>query len=479
MSTWEQIGISSYGVEDLTPESRDNLLASRGAAADEPLLLNPEMLGELVNYLPDAEAPDPRSSRYAEVRHALIDGASVYRTADGATVAVLSLPAERFARKRIAAFGEGDLAGISTLGSELDDAAYALSADVPLASARAAEACDRAAAAVQAFLATPRRALCFDLGDFAESVSGVNTLAGLIELLRSLLLAAGRANVALGAATVGGYDLGGVDEAVDLWKAASCPAARSLAENLSRLLSRTEGQEGRAGIEIPPSTAYDTSWIEACSRIGQRALRWAYDESGAALNFAGVVGTVWPGPALYGYDDWEADPVAARELCAALGRDEDPCPPILCGTHEATISEGLAVPVPEELLKGSGRLFVTESVVEPGALFCQAATRRMDKVAQLIRDEQALEGYPWEHADDFEEEFFLYALGDEVEVVDGALPLRELSRTPDWAQPGAEVVLIGAGDHFEVAAAGPQHEAFMEELDIEMSQLFESIMDDT
>lgn len=171
-------------------------------------------------------------------------------------------------------------------------------------------------------------------------------------------------------------------------------------------------------------------------------------------DFAGGAEASWPGPALYGHDDWEANPVAARELCDALGRDENRRRPILCGTHEASVSENLAVPVPAELLKGARRLYVTESETVPGALFCQAASLRMDKVAELIKAEQTLEGYPWKYADEFEEEFSLYAFSKEVEIVDGMLPLRETSLMPDWARPGAKVVLLGVGDHFEIADTG-------------------------
>ncbi|MDO4850167.1 MAG: hypothetical protein Q4B45_10425 [Coriobacteriia bacterium] len=164
-------------------------------------------------------------------------------------------------------------------------------------------------------------------------------------------------------------------------------------------------------------------------------------------------GVLWPRSVPRGSDDCAMDPVAARELRDALGRDEvgSPWAPVLCGMFEATVSEDLAVPVPEELLKGATRLYVTESETGPGFLFCQAAPRRMGEVARLIKAEQALEGYPWDYADDFEQEFRLYALGNEVEVVDGVLSLRETSAVPGWVRPGAEVVLLGAGDHFEIA----------------------------
>lgn len=168
-------------------------------------------------------------------------------------------------------------------------------------------------------------------------------------------------------------------------------------------------------------------------------------------------------------------PPAARELCSALSRDGGSWPPtILYGTYEATISEDLAVPVPTELLKGSERLFVTESEAEPGTLFCQATSWHMSKVAKLIKAEQTLDGYPWDCGGDFEEEFLFYAFGDEIGVVDGSLPLEELSWAPGWAQPGADVLFIGADDHFEIVGAR-RHAERLKEDDAEISSFLERL----
>lgn len=469
MGIWKRTGFSSYGLEDLTPESRENLSASHGLGADEPLLLNPDMLDELVRCLLDTEAPSPGDARYADLRRTLLDDSSAYETVNGETAVALSGPDERFVREMVAAFREEDRAEMQALYLRLTDFALPLAPDELLASPPAAEACDRAAADVEAFLAKPHRMLHFGLDDLTLSTDGTYVLIRIIELLRCLLIAAGRANGMLGDATVGLRSFQGVDDAVSLWRTSDCPAARSLAESLSQLLSRTEGLSGHARTEIPPATPADASWIEACSQVGQEALRWALDKSGATLNFAPAVGTVWPGPALYGYDDEGACPPAARELCSALSRDGGSWPPtILYGTYVATISEGLAVPVPTELLKGSERLFVTESEAEPGALFCQAASWHMSKVAQLIKAEQTLDGYPWDCEGDFEEEFLFYAFGDEIGVVDGSLPLGELSWAPGWAQPGVDVVLIGADDHFEIVGAR-RHAGRLKEDDAEIS----------
>ena len=44
MGIWKRTGFSSYGLEDLTPESRKTLSGSHGLDVCEPLLLNPDML---------------------------------------------------------------------------------------------------------------------------------------------------------------------------------------------------------------------------------------------------------------------------------------------------------------------------------------------------------------------------------------------------------------------------------------------------
>lgn len=472
MGIWKRMGFSSYGLEDLSPESRKNLSESHGLGADEPLLLNPDMMDELVRYLLGTDVPSPGDARYADLRRTLLDDSSTYETVNGETVVALSEPAERFVREMTAAFREEDRAEMQALYLKLTDYALPLAPDELLISPLAAKACDLAAADVEAFLAKPHRMSHFGLDDLTLSMDGTYVLIRLIELLRCLLIAAGRANGMLGNATVGLHSFQGVDDAVSLWRTSDCPAARSLAESLSQLLSRTEGLSEHARAKIPPATPADASWIETCSQIGQETLRWALDKSGAALNFAPAVGTVWPGPALYGYDDEGACPPAAHELCSALSRDGGSWPPtILYGTYGATISEGLAVAVPTELLKGSERLFVTESEAEPGALFCQATSWHMSKVAKLIKAEQTLDGYPWDCEDDFEEEFLFYAFGDEIGVVDGSLPLEELSWAPSWAQPGADVVFIGADDHFEIVGAR-RHAESLEGTDDDISGFF-------
>lgn len=335
MGIWKRTGFSSYGLEDLTPESRENLSESHGLGTDEPLLLNSDMLDELVRCLLDTEAPSPGDARYVDLRRTLLDDSSAYETANGETVVALSGPDERFVREMIVAFREEDRAEMQALYLRLTDYALPLAPDELLASPPAAEACDLAAADVEAFLAKPHRMSHFGLDDLTSSMDGTYVLIRLIELLRCLLIAAGRANGMLGDATVGLRSFQGVDDAVGLWRTSDCPAARSLAESLSQLSSRTEGLSEHARAEIPPATPADASWIEACSQIGQEALRWALNKSDVTLNFAPAVGTVWPGPALYGYDDEEACPPAARELCSALSRDGGSWPPtILYGTYE-------------------------------------------------------------------------------------------------------------------------------------------------
>ncbi|MGQ5426667.1 hypothetical protein ACULPM_06475 [Thermophilibacter sp. ZX-H3] len=385
-------------------------------------------------------------------------------------VVALAEPAERLVRKKTSEFMAQDRRELLALGSELDLASQTLSEDgaVLASPSSAAAAWARAAGAVESFLTSPRRARRFDLEDFFMSVDGIYDLAACVELLRRLLLAAGRSLNALGAATLGHHDFSGVGDAVALWEVSEGSAARRLASALARLMSRTPGLSGGGAKDALLPDSRDAYWIESCSQLGQDVLRWVYGRGKASLNFAGIVGVAWPGPAIYGYDDGEEEPEMACELCAALESGRRPEHPLLLGTHEATISQDLVVPIPEDLLEGARHLFITQGAEEPGALFCQTPSRHFARLAQLISSEQELVGYPWDFiesgvsaapgnvpenlASSFEEEFALCASGEEVPVKGGGLPLRE-TVVCDWAKPGAPVVILGLGDRFVVASA--------------------------
>ena len=482
MSTWRKIGIVEIGSDSIDAKTLRYLIASRSPETGAPLFLDPSALNEFASYLFNLESPKCEGPGYIKFRNVLLASASKYETADGNGVVVLDEPAETFAREKRSEFMEEDRRELLSLGSELNLAAQALSEDGAISAGASSVTASTAHAvgAMESFLAAPRRRIRFDLEDFFRSADGICGLAGCIELLRRLLLAAGRAHDALGAATIGRHNFASVDDAVLLWKVAEGAAAKRLTNALVRLMSRTprlSGREETVGFSPEPG---DTTWIESCSRVGQEALRWAYDHGDAAVSFASAVGAVWPGPASYGYDNGEENLRRAWELCAALARREDPEIPLLYGTHEAVVSRDLVVPITERLLEGARCLYVTESAEEPGALFCQTPPRRFARLAQLIVSEQELRGHPWnsiqngetDFANDFEDEFALHTSGEEVAVVDGGLSLRELEAC-EWARSGASVVLLGVGDHFKIAEA-ERHASYEDKVDIELSELLDT-----
>lgn len=470
VSIWGKIGIARANVDDLDDDARELLLGSRGPEAGTPLILEPGSLDNLVAYLIELESPRRGDPGCTKFRNALLSSATELETRGGERVVVLAEPAEIFVRQKTSEFMDQDRHDLRGLGAELDLALQTLSTDgALLESATSATASwARAASAVETFLASPRRARRLDLEDFFVSVDGIYDLSSCVELLRRLLFAAGRARGALGAATLGHHDFSGVGDAVALWEVSEGSAARRLARALALLASRTPGISEREQNDTLRPDPGDASWIEPCSQLGQHVLRWVYGRGQAALNFAGIVGVSWPGPAIYGYDDGEEEPGSACELCAALEGGRGPEHPLLIGRHEETVSQDLVIPIPGDFLEGAGYLFVTQSTEDPDALSCQTPARHFARLAQLISSEQEFGGYPWEFienggssapgsvpddfASDFEEEFALCASGEKIAVEGGRLPLREVG-TCGWAKSGTPVVIIGLGDHFEIADA--------------------------
>lgn len=175
-----------------------------------------------MSYLFNLESPKCGGPGYIRFRNVFLSSAWSYDTTNGNSVIVLEEPFERFAREKISEFMEEDRRELLSLGSELNHGAQALSEDgaTPTSATSVTTSAARAAGAMESFLAVPRRRSRFDLEDFFRSTDGVYALAGCIELLRRLLLAAGRAHDALGAATIGHHDFKSADDAVSLWKVA-------------------------------------------------------------------------------------------------------------------------------------------------------------------------------------------------------------------------------------------------------------------
>ena len=129
MGTWNRVGISPYRVEDLAPESREHLSASRSPEAVAPILLDPNSLDDLTSFLLDLESPRHNDPRYVKFRNVLLSSIWVYETTDGNRVAVLSEPVERFVRERISTIKDEDRGDLLALESELNRAIQTLSED--------------------------------------------------------------------------------------------------------------------------------------------------------------------------------------------------------------------------------------------------------------------------------------------------------------------------------------------------------------
>lgn len=330
MDIWRKIGIAEASVGDLGDEARGLLLGSRDPEAGTPLLLEPGSLEDLVVYLLELESPDRGGCGYAKLRNALLASAMELETAGGERVVALAEPVDRFVRERISGFMRQDRRDLLTLGSELGHASQTLSGDGHvLTSASSAEASwARAANAVGSFLARPRRAARFDLEDFFMSVDGICALANCVVLFRRLLLAAGLALDGLGRATLGApRHLG------HRWR-------RRPLEGIRRDCSAATGEVPcGAGVQDPGTVGTRGDWLRPSRNRGNRpdrvllAARAGRASMGvrpgqATMNFAGVVGVVWPGPGIYGYDDGEEEPGRARALCAAIESRRDPEHPI-------------------------------------------------------------------------------------------------------------------------------------------------------
>ena len=122
-------------------------------------------------------------------------------------------------------------------------------------------------------------------------------------------------------------------------------------------------------------------------------MAWALKQETATLNFA-AVGAAWPGPAVYGYDDGEEEPVASCELLAELSRGGKGPGDNLFGSDEVAVPEGLAVGVPSRLLEGDRRVYVARQFDEYGSyLLCAGESRRASLLAKLIVDEQGFESH--------------------------------------------------------------------------------------
>lgn len=193
-------------------------------------------------------------------------------------------------------------------------------------------------------------------------------------------------------------------------------------------------------------------------------MAWALKQEAATLNFT-AVGAAWPGPAVYGYDGGEEEPVAACELLAELSRGGKGPGDILFGSDEVAVPGDLAVGVPSSPLEGDRMVCVAGQFDEYGSyLLCAGESRRASLLAKLIVDEQGFEGCAGDFAGngetggvvddcsaDFDDTFALLAIeGDFIELDErGRLPLGDTGF--DGLEPSAHLSFGGDGETFFIA----------------------------
>lgn len=465
MGILSSIGITSYRFGDFTTGVYKDLASWRNLSSCDPYFIDPEMVEELASYLLDRAEPGPCTDRrYFQVRNALLLAARVFQTTDGKDIIVLNESTESSVRRRLEEFRKEDAQDLLTLGIPLANAL----ADVgKCGSVRevytvSLESWSKAAESLDEFLSKPRRSTRFGLDDMLGSLDGLHVLIEILELYRRLLLAAGRALDNLGASTIDHFDLLSMGSSVGIWRVAQGDSARRIGSALLELALHT-GEIDVAG-NLPEPAPGDGAWILPYSRLGQQVTEWALEHSESDLSFA-AVGAAWPGPAIYGYDDGEEDPMSACELLSELSRGGKGPSGILFGTDEVVVPEDLAVAVPSRFLEGDRAVYVAgQSDEHGGYLCCVGESRRMSLLAKLISDEQRLEGYAWGFAGgrestdvpddfsaDFDEEFAHLSIeGDLIELNErGLLPLAVTGL--DGLEPGAVLAIGGDGETFFIA----------------------------
>lgn len=467
MAIRASIGFAPYRPECLEPDDREALALWRGCDCGCPCFIDPSMLNELTSYLLDrAEPGSSNDRRFFLLRQQLVMSARAYRTVDGRDLLVLGNKAELSVLKRLADFDEEDRQDLRSLGLPFSQAMASVEKDGAPAEVTsvALSAWAKAADALNGFLSKPRRTTCFALDDMLESIDGLYALIDVLELYRRLLLAAGHAIDILGAATVGHYDFQGLEDAVDTWRVSQGEAARQIGLALNGLVLLTPGIDAEAGLHGP--IAKDGSWILSYSRLGQRIMEWVLRQERTSLNFA-AIGAAWPGPAIYGFDDGEEEPMAACVLLRELSGDTSIPAGMLYGTEDVVVAEDFTVTISERMLEGGRRLYLISRSDEYGSyLSCVGERRRVGMLAKLIADEQSMRAYAWDHArgnestassgtpecisDAFEEEFS--ALAVEAEAIDldvsGRLPLSGMAF--DGLEKGAKLAIVSEADVFHI-----------------------------
>lgn len=471
MSIRAKLGFTSNVIRDLEPDSVESIAEWYDVSKKSPMMLDLGLFDELASYLVDSEGPD-FSRQFREIRSALLSSGYVYKTTKGKDVFLPTEPAEGAICKRLDQLYQEDTDELRAMGGVFSSALAAVREDGHIAgvAAQALSAWSKAVDAIESFFAKPRLARRIDLEDMLMGVDRMYTLIDALELYRRLLLAAGVVYNELADATLGHLDFSGMEEAVCVWKVSEGKAARRLGAVLAGLADRTPELTLNLGLPEEVETG-DTSWIADYSRLGQAVMGWVLARDTVIQNFA-AVGPLWPGPAVYGGDDEEADARAACELCSFLSPGTHFIGPLLSGTEEVVVGDDLSIQFPLKYSDEGRRVYLSVASDECGTyLVGRSEERHFAELAKSIRSEVRLDSFAWseyidggeDDPDDiftFEGDFSLHAYYERaVDILDDCrISLSNLSL--DELRPGANLFVLGNADHFEIMGQEQRNKRF-------------------
>ena len=461
MNTRDKLGFTNYTTKDLEPEALEGISEWYDISKSELMMLDSSFIEELASYLIDSEETHP-DCRFTAMLRALLRSGYLCRALAGNDVYILTEKPGRAVSKRLMQLSEESDAELRELDDTLCDALLTVREDGRIDGpvSQALDAWSRAAGTFESFVTKPRHARRVDLEDMLLGLNAMNTLIDVLELFRRLLLAAGVAYDKLAAATLGYFDISGIGHAVDIWRVAEGRITRRLGTALSELAARTPGAE--PDCDFPEDVAVgNTAWIAAYSRLGQSVMGWALARDEVILNFV-AVGPLWPGPAVYGGDDEEANAYAACKLCSYLSSDARRVGKLLTGSEECIVKEDLTIQLSARFTDGEGSVYLSVATDEVGSyLVGRPAERHFSELARSIRSEMSLEPFAWFEylnggEDDpsdifsFEGSFSLYAYYEKETEVSAGGRVSLTGLFFDELRPGARLTVLGNGDHFEV-----------------------------
>lgn len=395
MSTRDKLGFTNYTAKDLEPDALESISEWYDISKGELMMLDPSLIEELASYLIDSEETYP-DCRFMTMLRVLFRSGYLCRTLDGNDVYILTEKTGRAVSKRLMQLLEEDDTELRKLDETLCDALLTVREDgrIDGPASQALDAWSRAAGAFESFVTRPRRARRVDLEDMLFSLNAMNSLIDVLELFRRLLLAAGVAYDKLAAATLDHFGISGIGHAVDIWRVADGRIARRLGMALSELAARTPGAE--LICEFPEDVAVgNTTWITAYSRLGQSVMGWVLARDEVIQNFV-AVGPLWPGPAVYGGDDEEANAYAACKLCSYLSSEARHVGKLLTGSEECIVKEDLTIQLPARFTDGEDSAYLSVATDEIGSyLVGRPAERHFSELAKSIRSEMSLEPFAW------------------------------------------------------------------------------------